>query len=182
VAEARINLRRRALRVLVSAPLGVLAFVLWDHTAPQPRVQVDAVQLRKVPSTGQPGLVELVLRNNGNATVHMVVFPVAHLGGAFGSAQQLAAANMQRELAARLEEARPLPPAGTIDIEEGQTTLVNIEVPFTERAWLFGRGEATLIVAARVRYRDRVFHREKVFCQFTNPRSGAWVSCPFLNN
>jgi hypothetical protein len=58
---------------------------------------------------------------------------------------------------------------------------VSVEVPFSERAWVFDRGEATLLVAGRIQYRDRVFRREKQFCQFLNQKTNSWTSCPFLN-
>ena len=176
------KLRKRLIQAIVSGSLAVLAVVVWNYAAPQPRIQVESVQLRKVPSTVQPGLVELVARNNGEAPANIVVRGVTYLAPVFSNARELAAANLEENLAARLEQAKPLPATGTIPVEKGRTASVNVEVPFSERAWLFARGEVTLIVVARIRYRDRVFNREKLFCQFANPRSGEWASCPFLNN
>jgi hypothetical protein len=155
--------------------------VLWDYAAPQPRIGIDAVQLRKMPSSVQPGLVELVVRNSGDAAADIDVVPLAQLAPLYRNARDLVAANVEATLRERLTQVRPTA-AGPIALDKGQTTLVNVEVPFSERAWQFGRGELTVLVAARIRYRDRIFHREKLVCQFANPRSASWAPCPFLNN
>jgi hypothetical protein len=173
---------KQSLKTLVSATICGLAFILWDHTARQPRIRVEAVQLRNLPSSVQPGLVELVMRNTGDEPASIVVFPVAYLAPLYRDAQDLVANKVEAELERRLEQAKPLPSTGTTHVENSQITVVDLTVPFSEHVWQFGRGELTLLVAARVQYRDRLFRREKVFCQFANPRSGNWVSCPFLNN
>ena len=173
---------KRSLRALVTATIVGLAFLVWNYTARQPRLRVDAIQLRKLPSSVQPGLVELVLRNTGDEPASIVVFPVAHLAPLYRNAQDLVANKVEAELERRLEQAKPVPATGTTRVENSQSTVVALTVPFSERVWYFGRGELTLLVAARVQYRDRLFRREKVFCQFANPRAGNWVSCPFLNN
>jgi hypothetical protein len=89
---------------------------------------------------------------------------------------------VQGELSARLNRADRLPPTGTFVVPAGQTVHVGVDIPSSERAWYIGRGETTLLVAARLHYRDRVFRREKVFCHFANPPSGRWLPCPFLND
>jgi hypothetical protein len=66
-------------------------------------------------------------------------------------------------------------------IPPGGTARIEVQIPPSQRSWFIARGEATVLVSARLRYRDRVFHRERVFCQFATPPSGPWSSCPFLN-
>ena len=174
--------KKRLRQALASLTILLLAFVFWNHTARQPRIRVDALELQRLPSSAQPGLVELVVRNAGDEPASIVVFPAAYLAPLYRDAQDLVANRVEDELQKRLEQAGPVPSTGTTRVENNQTTLVNATVPFSERVWQFGRGELTLIVAARIRYRDRLFNREKVICQFANPRAGNWVSCPFLNN
>jgi len=172
---------QRSRLVLVSLTSLILAFMLWDYTARQPRIGIDEVQLRKVPSTVVPGSVELMLRNAGGDPADITVLSVGHLGETFSSGGS-GAARVEADLTQRLKRAQPVPPSGTLVVPSKQTASVSIEVPFSERAWVFDRGESTLLVAGRIRYRDRVFRREKQFCQFLNLRTNSWLSCPFLNN
>jgi hypothetical protein len=172
---------KRSRQLLVGLTSLVLVVVLWDYTAPQPTVLLDAVQLRKMPSSVQPGLVELIVRNNGSVAADIEVLSVAHLAPLYRSARDLQTANVEATLRDRLKQAAPTA-AAPIALETGKTTVVNVEVPFSERAWQFARGELTVLVTARIRYRDRIFPREQLFCQFMNPRSVSWASCPFLNN
>jgi hypothetical protein len=171
----------RPLRLLITATALALAVVAWDYTAPQPRVHLDTVRLRVLPSTISPGVVELAVRNSGSVPAHIVAFPVAHLAPRFTSAGDLAAGRMEAELAERLTHARRWPAAGTLVIPAAQTAHVDVDIPPSERAWYIARGEATVLVAARLRYRDRVLVRETVICLFGDPRTGQWLSCPFLN-
>jgi hypothetical protein len=46
---------------------------------------------------------------------------------------------------------------------------VEVEIPSSQRAWYLSSGQATVLVTARLRYRDRVFRRERMFCMFTSP-------------
>ena len=177
-----VDVRKMSIQAAVALTLLVLAFVVWDKAAPQPRIKLETVQIRRLPSSGQSGLVELVVRNTGSRDAEIVAHPVAHITPLFRSAQALVAANMERELESRLDKAVPSPSGGTTSLPHGQTTTVGVPVPFSERMWQFGRGELTVLVAARIRYRDRIFTREHVLCQFANPRSSQWLPCPFLNN
>jgi hypothetical protein len=165
--------------LLVGATTLILGLVLWNYTARQPRIGIDSVQLRKVPSTVVPGAVELILRNAGGDPADIVVLSVGHLGQTFSGAERTR--KVEADLADRLKSARPLPPSGALVIPAKQTLAVSVEVPFSERAWVFDRGESTLLVAGRIQYRDRVFQREKRFCQFLNQKTNSWTSCPFLN-
>lgn len=169
-------------RVVVSLTVVGLAFLLWDNNASQPRLRVDALQLRQLPSSAQPGRVEIVARNSGDVPAGIVVLAVAQLAPAFRSAGDAMRASIEDDLEEQLDQASPVPPTGTLAVADGQSTVIDVPVPFSERAWVYGRGEASLVVAARIRYRDRLFNRERVICQFTNPQSGQWVSCPFLND
>ena len=171
---------QRSRLVLVGVTSLILGFVLWDYTARQPRIGIDAVQLRQVPSTVVPGSVELTLRNAGGDPADIVVLSVGHLGQTFSGAERTR--KVETDLAERLKNAQPLPPSGSLVVPAKQTAAVSVGVPFSERAWVFDRGEATLLVAGRIKYRDRIFRREKRFCQFLNQRSNSWTSCPFLNN
>jgi hypothetical protein len=171
----------RPLKLLMIATLFGLGFMLWAYMAPQPNIRVDVVQLRRVPSSAQPGLVELVVRNAGRNPAGIVVRPVAYLAPLYTSAADLVRNNVEAELEKRLEGAKTVPPNGTIPVAAGQTSVVQTEMPFSERAWEYSRGELTVLVAARIRYRDRVFNRERLFCQYMNPRSNEWRPCPFLN-
>jgi hypothetical protein len=182
VQGLRLSAWKTWVRVVVSLTVLGLAFLLWDNNASQPRIRVDALQLRQLPSSAQPGRVELIARNTGDLPADIVVHAVAQLAPAFRNAADVMRANIEDDLEERLDEASPTPATGTLQVGDGQTTLVNVAVPFSERAWVFGRGEASLVVVARITYRDRVFTRERVFCQFTNPQSGQWISCPFLND
>lgn len=177
----RAFVAQRSRLILVSVTSLILGFVLWDYTARQPRIGIDEVQLRKVPSTVVPGSVELLLRNAGGDPADITVLSVGHLGETFSSGGSRSA-KVEADLTERLKRAQPVPPSGTLAVASKQTATVTVEVPFSERAWVFDRGESTLLVAGRIRYRDRVFQREKEFCQFLNLRSNSWVACPFLNH
>lgn len=182
VQGLRLSAWKTWVRAVVSLTVVGLAFLLWDNNASQPRIRVDALQLRQLPSSAQPGRIELIARNTGDLPADIVVLAVAQLAPAFRNAADVMRANIADGLEERLEQASPMPATGTLQVADGQTALVNVPVPFSERVWTYGRGEASLVVAARIQYRDRVFSRERVFCQFTNPQSGQWLSCPFLND
>lgn len=182
VQGLRLAVWKTWVRLVVALTVVGLAFLLWDHNASQPRIRVDALQLRQLPSSAQPGRVELVARNTGDVPADIVILAAAQLTPAFRNAADVRRAGIEDDLEERLEQASPTPEAGTLQVGEGQTAIVNVAVPFSERVWTYGRGEASLVVAARIRYRDRLFSRERVFCQFTNPQSGQWISCPFLND
>ena len=156
--------------------------MLWAYTVPQPNIRVDVAQLRRLPSSAQPGLVELVLRNSGENPAGVVVTPVAYLAPLFINAADLVRANVEADLEGRLDQAKPVPATGTVAIAAGQTAVVEAPVPFSERVWEYRRGQLTLLVAARIRYRDRVFNRERLFCQYMNPRTNEWRPCPFMND
>ena len=171
---------KRSRLAIFSVTSLLLALMLWDYTARQPRIGIDEVQLRKVPSTVLPGSVELTLRNAGGDPADIVVLSVGHLSATFSGADRTR--KVEAEITDRLKGAKPTPTSGTLAVPSKQTAKVSVEVPFSERAWVFDRGESTLLVAGRIQYRDRVFQREKQFCQFLNLRTNSWVSCPFLNN
>ena len=84
---------KRPLKILVSASLFGLALLSWAYLAPQPVVRVEVVQLRRLPSSAQPGLVELVVKNSGADAAGIVVVPVAHLAPLFVNAAELVRAN-----------------------------------------------------------------------------------------
>lgn len=170
---------RRPARILLSATALVLTFVLWNYTALQPRIRLESVELRRLPSSVQPGLVELVVRNSGTVPARIVAVSAAHLTPLFRNAHELASANVEADLTERLKRASATEP--TV-VAPGAIARVAVDVPFSERVWHFGRGDVTLLVTAQIRYRDRVFHRQTVFCQSMNPRAAQWVSCPFLND
>jgi hypothetical protein len=156
--------------------------MIWAYMAPQPALRVEVAQLRRFPSSAQSGLVELVIRNSGEDPAGMVVVPVAYLAPLFINAADLVRANVDEDLQTRLERAKPVPATGTIGVAPGQTVVVEAPLPFSERVWDYNRGQLTLLVAARITYRDRVFTRERLFCQYMNPRSNEWRSCPFMND
>jgi hypothetical protein len=171
------------LRLLLIATSLALAVVAWSYTAPQPRMRLDGVQLQSLPSTVRPGAVELIVRNSGTVSADVVASTVAYLAPAFfRTAQALAAGSMEADLSRRLQQADPAPPTVTMVVPPGETARIEVLVPASERAWYIARGEATVVIAARFRYRDRLFVRERVFCHFANPPSGQWLSCPFLND
>jgi hypothetical protein len=173
---------KKPLKVLVAVTLLGLGVMLWAYVAPQPAISVDVVQMRRIPSSAQPGLVELVVRNSGETPADIVVTPVAYLAPLYVNAADLVRNNVEADLDARLEKASPVPPTGTTRLPAGQTSVVATDLPYTERAWEYSRGQLTVLVAARIRYRDRVFNREREFCQYMNPRTNEWRSCPFLND
>lgn len=171
----------KSLRLVLTATALALVVVVWNYTAPQPRLHLDAVRLGTFPSTASPGVLELAIRNSGEVPAHVVAFPVARLAPLYRNVRQLAAGGVEAELSERLERADRLPPAGTLMIPAGQTARVDVVIPSSERARYIGYRATTMLVTARLRYRDRGFVREKVFCVFANPPSGKWLSCPFLN-
>jgi hypothetical protein len=173
---------KQPLKFLVAATVLGLGVMLWAYTAPQPNIRVDVAQLRRLPSSAQAGLVELILRNSGENPAGVVVTPVAYLAPLFINAADLVRADVEDDLEGRLDQARPVPATGTVAIAAGQTAVVETPVPFSERVWEYRRGHLTLIVAARIRYRDRVFNRERLFCQYMNPRTNEWRPCPFMND
>jgi len=173
---------KRTLKLLMSATLLGLGLMIWAYMAPQPALRVEVAQLRRFPSSAQSGLVELVIRNSGEDPAGMVVVPVAYLAPLFINAADLVRANVDEDLQTRLERAKPVPATGTIGVAPGQTVVVEAPLPFSERVWDYNRGQLTLLVAARITYRDRVFTRERLFCQYMNPRSNEWRSCPFMND
>jgi hypothetical protein len=173
---------KRPLKLLMSATLLGLALMIWAYMAPQPALRVEVAQLRRLPSSAQSGLVELVIRNSGEDAAGIVVVPVAYLAPLFINAADLVRANVDEDLQNRLERAKPVPATGTIAVAPGQTVVVEAPLPFSERVWEYNRGQLTLLVAARITYRDRVFTRERLFCQYMNPRSNEWRSCPFMND
>ena len=173
---------KRTLKLLMSATLLGLGLMIWAYMAPQPALRVEVAQLRRFPSSAQSGLVELVIRNSGEDPAGIVVVPVAYLAPLFINAADLVRANVDEDLQTRLERAKPVPATGTIGVAPGQTVVVEAPLPFSERVWDYNRGQLTLLVAARITYRDRVFTRERLFCQYMNPRSNEWRSCPFMND
>ena len=48
--------------------------------------------------------------------------------------------------------------------------------------WGPGHDDGVILVATRLEYPDRIFVRERLFCQFTHPKAGEWIACPFLND
>ena len=171
----------RPLRLLLTATLLALAVVVWNYTAPQPQIQLGGVRVQRLPSTISPGVVEVVIRNSGSLPADVAGSAVAHLAPLFRTARELAAGGVKADLSERLERAERLPSARTMMIPAGQTARIEVDIPPSQRSWYIGRGESTVLVTARVRFRDRVFLREKMFCVFANPPSGTWLSCPFLN-
>src|SRR4029079_9685407 len=78
---------KRSRLIVISVTSLFLALMLWDYTARQPRIGVDEVQLRKVPSTVVPGSVDLLLRNAGGDPADLVVVSVGQLVAPFSSAR-----------------------------------------------------------------------------------------------
>jgi hypothetical protein len=172
----------RPLRWLVIVTLFALTVVVWNYTARQPRIQLSAIRAQKLPSTVLPGRVELVFANDGSLPADVVGSAVATLGPLFRTGDGLVAGGMEAEESRRLEQAARVPAEGALVITPGKSVRVNVDIPPSERSWYVGSGQATVLVTARVRYRDRLFHRDKVFCLFMTPPSSHWQSCPFLNN
>ena len=173
---------KKPLKLLLSVTLLGLALMVWAYTAPQPTIRVEVAQLRRLPSSAQPGLVELILRNSGENPAGVAVIAVAHLAPLFINAADLVRGNVEADLEKRLDLAKPVPATGTLAVAPGQTAVIEAPLPFSERVWDYSRGQLTVLVAARIRYRDRVFNRERLFCQYMNPRTNEWRSCPFLND
>lgn len=167
----------RPLWLLVSVSSLALAFVAWNHLAPQARLQLGGVRLQSLPSTESPGLVEMTVRNSGSVAAAVAIEQAGHLASLFENARQLSGSGLERELSGRLTKDA----AGDIVIPPGQTARVDVAIPASQRSWLIGRGQATVLVTARLRYRDRIFPREQSFCLFASTRSEAWAPCPFLN-
>ncbi len=172
----------RTRQILISITLLGVAFLFWNYTAQQPRLRIDEIVLRKIPSSVQPGLVELTVRNTGGEPARLTAYPVAYLAPLFQDARELSRGNIEPELEAKLESAKRLPPSGSIDIAPGATGVLTTEIPFTELAWRYASGDMSILVATRLEYPDRIFSREKLFCQFTHPKAGQWIACPFLND
>ena len=172
---------KRPLKLVVTATLLGLVLMVWAYMAPQPNVRVEVVQLRRLPSSAQPGVVEFVVRNSGE-DAGIAVDAVAHVAPLFLNAADLVRASVEEDLEARLGRAKPVPASGTIALAGGKTVVIDTPLPFSERVWEYSRGQLTVLVAARIRYRDRVFNRERLFCQYMNPRSNEWRSCPFMND
>jgi hypothetical protein len=170
----------RTPRLIVVASLLALAIVVWSNLAPQPRLQLGHLRVQKLPSTISPGVVELVIRNDGALPANVVGSAAGHLA-LFKTASGLARAGVEAELSERLAQAQRWPAVGTMVIPAGETAGMEVGLPPSQRSWYLARGQATVIVAARLRYRDRGFAREKMLCLFTTPPSGQWLECPFLN-
>ena len=170
----------RPLRLMLALSVFALAAVIWHYMAAQPRLQLESVRVQKLPSTISPGVVELMIHNSGALPADVTGAAVADLGPLFRTPEALAAGGIETELADRLERADRLP-TGMMLIAPGETTRVQIDIPPTQRSWFIARGETTVLVTARLHYRDRLFVRERMFCVFSNPPSGQWSSCPFLN-
>jgi hypothetical protein len=182
LAHALNGLRvARALRLLLIVTLLALAVLVWSYAARQPRIQLSSVDVRSLPSTISPGVVELIVRNDGPVPANVVAFGAAHLGPLFRTPRALASGNVETQVSDRLDRADPLETGGTMVIPAGGTARIEVQIPPSQRSWFIARGEATVLVSARLRYRDRVFRRQRVFCQFATPPSGTWSSCPFLN-
>ena len=164
----------------ICATVLALGVVIWNYLAPQPHIQLGEVRTRALPSTVSPGVVELVVRNGGSIPAHVVASTAGHLASVSPSAQQLSSGGVEAELTRQLQAAAALPPDGTTEIPVGQTMRLKVEIAPSQRSWFIARGEATMVVTARLRYRDRLFSRETMFCLFAN-RAGQWSPCPFLN-
>lgn len=171
----------RPLRAMLAVSIFALAAVIWHYLSPQPHLQLGTVRVQKMPSTISPGVVELMLHNGGALPADVSGVAVAELGPLFRTPRNLATGGVEAELAARLERADRMPSSGTMLIAPGQSTRLQVDIPPTQRSWFIARGETTVLVTARLQYRDRLFVRERMFCVFSNPPSGQWSSCPFLN-
>jgi hypothetical protein len=169
------------LRLVLIVSMLALAVLLWNDTAQQPRLQLDAVRVQRFPSTVSSGVVELVIRNSGSLPADVVGSAAAQLAPLFKTPADLAAGNMEGELSEQLKQADGAPALRHTVIPPGQTARVQVDIPSSQRSWYLGSGQATVLMTARFRYPDRVFHREQLFCLFANPPSGKWSSCPFLN-
>jgi hypothetical protein len=169
------------LRLLLVVSVLAVAVVLWDYTAQQPHLQLDGVRVPRLPSTVSSGVVELVVRNGGSLPADVVGTAAAQLTPLFKTPGDLAAGNMEGELSERLKQADEAPALKNTVIPPGETARVQVDIPSSQRSWYLASGQATVVMTARFRYRDRVFHREQMFCLFANPPSGKWLSCPFLN-
>ena len=97
---------KRSRQLVVSLTALVLVFVVWNYTAKQPRIAVEGVQLRKLPSTVQPGLVEIVVRNDGGVAADISVLPVGELAPLYRNARDLVAANVEGDLRGLMKKAR----------------------------------------------------------------------------
>jgi hypothetical protein len=171
----------RPLRLLLTVSLLALAVVVWNAMAPQPRLALAEVRIRRLPSTISPGSVELVLRNSGSLPAVVVGTSLAQLMSLFRTPSDLGGGIILADLSRQLDDADRLPADGAMVIPPGQTVRAEVAIAPSSRAWFVARGEVTVLVTARLRYRDRLLPREKDFCLFTNPPSGIWQSCPFLN-
>lgn len=172
----------RPLRLLVTVTAFALVLVVWTYTTPQPRIQLGEVRLRTLPTSASPGVVELVVRNGGSISASVTASQVGHLAGLFKNPGDQSAGGVEDELSALLERMARERPDDRLVIAPGQSVRLEVDVPASQRAWFIGRGEATVFVAARFRYRDRAFVRDRAFCLFVTPPSGKWAPCPFLND
>ncbi len=150
--------RSRQLLVGLTVPR-CLSLVLWDYTAPQPRIRLDAVQLQKdaVQRSARPRRVascETAEMSRPTSRFCQSRIWRRSIRTRQRPARQPTSKPTLRE---RLKQATPTAAAPDRSSTTGQTTLVNVEVPFSERAWQFARGELTVLVTARIQYRDRIF-------------------------
>jgi hypothetical protein len=182
----------RALRLLLATTLLGLFVMIWSYAAPQPRIQVSGVRLEKLPSTVSPGVLEVSVRNTGAVPADVDGAAVGYLGRFFRTDADIGAREANTHLSARLEPEKEsegtdaggdgAPSPVRLVIQPGETSRVAVDIPPSQRSWFVSRGEATVVMAARVGFRDRLFRREQEFCVFTTPPSNAWAPCPFLND
>lgn len=171
----------RPLWLMLAVSVLALVVVVWNEMAPQPRLALAEVRIERLPSTSSPGSVELVFRNSGSLPADVVGTSLAQLVSLFRTPSDLGGGMVLADLSNKLESGDRLPADGTLVVPPGQTVRAEVAIAPSPRAWYVGRGEVTVLVTARLRYRDRLLRREKDFCLFTNPPSGVWQSCPFLN-
>lgn len=117
----------RPLRLMLVASLLVLAVVVWNYMAPQPRIQLGGIRVRKLPSTISPGAVELVIHNSGSLPADIVGSAVAQLAPVSRTAAGLAGSGAEAELSKGLAGAAPFPSDGATLIPPGQTTRVEVD-------------------------------------------------------
>jgi hypothetical protein len=109
----------RPLRLLLYASLLVLALVMWNYMAPQPRLQLGGVKVQKLPSTISPGAIELVIHNSGPLPADVTGSAVAQLAQKSRTPTDLAASGVEGELSKGLEGAATFPSSGTMDYSSG---------------------------------------------------------------
>jgi hypothetical protein len=172
----------RTRQILISVTLLGLAFLFWNYTARQPVLRIDEIVLRRLPSSAQPGIVDITVRNIGGEPARLKAYPVAYLAPLFQDARELARGRMEPEIEGKLTTAKPSPASGSLDIAPGATGVITAEIPFSELVWKHAQGDMSILVATRLEYPDRIFSRDRLFCQFTHPKAGEWIACPFLND